>query len=244
MKKIITLLMTLTLVIGALALPALAEETTQATDTTSSATQQTGKGHGRNNQMPGNGQMPQMPGQNSQFPQQPGQGGRNGQMPGNGQQPQMPGQNDRNGQNDQQSQLPEQNTQNGQNDQNSQNNQQTLPGKNGRGSKHGGRNGQMPGNGQQLFDQLLKDGVITQETYDAIAAYLQKNAPQQQDAAAAPAEGNEPPSAPEGQQEAPEQKLLKDMLDKGIITQEQYDEYLAKLTPAAPADTAEPAGNT
>ena len=181
MKKIITLLMALTLVIGALALPALAEETTQATDATSSATQETAKGHGRNNQMPGNGQMPQMPGQNSQFPQQPGQGGRNGQM---------------------------------------------------------------PGNGQQLFDQLLKDGVITQETYDAIAAYLQKNTPQQQDAAAAPAEGNELPAAPEGQQEAPEQKLLKDMLDKGIITQEQYDEYLAKLTPAAPADTAEPAGNT
>lgn len=229
MKKIITLLMALTLVIGALALPALAEETTQATDATSSATQETGKGHGRNNQMPGNNQQPQQqPGQDNQFPRQPGMGGRNGQMPGNCQQPQ----------------LPDQNSQDGQNDQNSQNNQQTLPGKNGRGSKRGGRDGQMPGNGQQLFDQLLKDGVITQETYDAIAAYLQKNTPQQQDAAAAPAEGNEPPAAPEGQQEAPEQKLLKDMLDKGILTQEQYDEYLASLTPAAPADTAEPAGNT
>jgi len=239
MKKIITLLMALTLVIGALALPALAEETTQATDAASSATQETGKGHGRNNQMPGNNQQPQQqPGQDNQFPRQPGMGGRNGQMPGNCQQP------GQDGQNDQQPQLPDQNSQDSQNDQNGQNNQQTLPGKNGRGSKRGGRDGQMPGNGQQLFDQLLKDGVITQETYDAIAAYLQKNAPQQQDNTAAPAEGNEPPAAPEGQQEAPEQKLLKDMLDKGILTQEQYDEYLASLTPAAPADTAEPAGNT
>ena len=184
MKKTLALLMTLALVISALALPALAEETNVTTDQTTSASVQTGKGgHGSSRQ------MPQMPGQNDQ----------------NSQLPQQPVLND-------------------------QNSQQALPRMDGRSMKHGGRGGR-----QQLFDQLLKDGIITQETYDAIAAYLQKNAPQQQDSTAAPADEAEPPAAPEGQPEPPEQKLLKDMLDKGIITQEQYDEYMNKLTPANPA---------
>lgn len=227
MKKTLALLMTLALVISALALPALAEETNVTTDQTTSASVQTGKG-GRGGgrqmpQMPGqndqNSQLPQQPGQNSQDSQMPGRGGKNRQMPGNGQMPQMPDQN---------------NQQPGQDNQNS---QQTLPRMDGRGMKHGGHGGR-----QQLFDQLLKDGIITQETYDTIAAYLQKNAPQQQDSTAAPADGAEPPAAPEGQTEAPEgqpespeQQLLKDMLDKGIITQEQYDEYITKLTPDNPA---------
>jgi len=209
MKKLLAMLMVLTLAISALVISAMAEDTNAATDATATASIQDGRG-GRNGQMPGNGQMPQMPGQNNN--RQPGRGGRNGQQPGNGQMPQMP-------------------------DQNSQNGQQTLPGKNIRGMGHGGRGA------QQLFDQLLKENVITQETYDAIIAYLQKNA-QQQDGTAAPADGSEAPAAPEAQQEAPEQQMLKDMLDKGIITQEQYDEYMAKLAPAAPADTGEPAGNT
>ena len=210
MKKTIAMLMTLALLISALAVPALAEETAGTTDAVTSATTQvTGKGgqnrmpgqNNRNDRMPGNGQMPQTPGQNN----------RNGQMPGNGQMPQMPGQNSRNGQmpgNGQIPQMPGQDSQTPQlPDQNSQDDQNTgTPQKPGRGMKHGrqgkGADGQ---NGKQMiFDQLLKDGVITQEVYDAITAWLQQNMPQaQQDTASdggeqAPAEGTEPPALPDG----------------------------------------------
>ena len=229
MKKAIAMLMTLALLISALAVPALAEETAGTTNAVTSATTQvTGKGgqnrmpgqNNRNDRMPGNGQMPQTPGQNNrngqmpgngQMPQMPGQNSRNGQMPGNGQIPQMPGQDN------QTPQLPDQNSQGDQNtqdnqtpqlpDQNSQDDQNTgTPQKPGRGMKHGrqgkGADGQ---NGKQMiFDQLLKDGVITQEVYDAITAWLQQNMPQaQQDTASdggeqAPTEGTEPPALPDG----------------------------------------------
>ena len=67
--------------------------------------------------------------------------------------------------------------------QNSQNSQQSqLPGQNGRGMKRGNRSGSQSADGTSIrtgkfgkhldFDQLLKDGVITQEVYDAIAAYM------------------------------------------------------------------------
>lgn len=232
MKKILVTLMILALAVSALAIPALAEDTAAAaTDQTSSATVQTGKGGHGGRQMPGQNN------QNGQMPQMPGQGGRNGQMP------QMPDQNGQNGQNNQMPQMPNQNSQNGQN------NQQAMPGRGGRGMKNGNRNGNAAHGGkEQFFEQMLKDSVITQETYDAIIAYLQKNAPQQPDAAAS-ADGSEPPAAPEGQSEAPEVQpdastetqpeppelqILKDMLDNGVITQEQYDQYVTRITPAAP----------
>ena len=210
MKKTIAMLMTLALLISALAVPALAEETAETTNAVTSATTQvTRKGgqnrmpgqNNRNDRMPGNGQMPQTPGQNN----------RNGQMPGNGQMPQMPGQNSRNGQMPGHGQKPQQPGQDNQTpqlpDQNSQDDQNTgTPQKPGRGMKHGrqgkGADGQ---NGKQMiFDQLLKDGVITQEVYDAITAWLQQNMPQaQQDTASdggeqAPTEGTEPPALPDG----------------------------------------------
>ena len=223
MKKIIALLMTLALVISAVALPALAEETAGTVDQVTSATQstrntQTAKG-GRN----GNRQMP---GQNSQNSQ-------NSRMPGNGQMPQMPGQNGQNGQNSQ------------------------VPGGfagNGRQNRgKAGQNGQAVKGGKQLiFDQLLADGVITQEVYDAITAWMNEKVQQAQpDTAAAadgtgatalpetsaPAEGSEPPALPDGASAGPEAQLLKSLLDDGVITQEQYDLYLSKVqaAPAAPA---------
>ncbi len=232
MKKTIAMLMTLALLVSALAVPALAEETAGTTEAVTSATTQvTGKGgqnrmpgqNNRNDRMPGNGQMPQTPGQNNQngqmpgngqMPQMPGQNSRNDQMPGNGQIPQMPGQDS---QDSQTPQLPDQNSQGDQNtqdnqtpqlpDQNSQDDQNTQTSqKPGHGMKHGrqgkGADGQ---NGKQMiFDQLLKDGVITQEVYDAITAWLQQNMPQaQQDTASdggkqAPTEGTEPPALPDG----------------------------------------------
>ena len=159
----------------------------------------------------------------------PGQGNRNGQLP------QAPGQNNQNGQ---LPQAPGQSIQNGQ-----------QPGRFGRGGKNGaGRTGKTAK--QDMFKQLLADGVITQETYDAIVAWLQSKIPQaQQDAAApaesseapalpqdaAPAEGSEPSALPENiPDNADALQLLKELLDSGVITQAQYD-LLAGGVQAPPA---------
>ncbi len=209
MKKILALILTLSLAVCALALPALAEETAGTADQVSSATQNSQTGRGGRDQMPGhgrNGQMPQTPGQNGQMPDQ------------NGQMPQMPDQND-------------------QNDQNSQTSQ--MPGRSNRGGKNGKNGRTEKAAKQDLFNQLLADGVITQETYDAIAAWMQAKAPQAQQDGTAPAEGSEPPALPEGEapaegseppsppEGAPDNiavlQLLKELLDNGTITQEQYD---------------------
>ena len=274
MKKTLALLTALALLISAIAIPALAEETSETVDQVTSATanqnSQTGKGGhggrqqmpGRNGQMPnqngqapGNGQAPQMPNQNGQAPQMPGQNGQMPQMPNqNGQVPQMPGQNDRG-------------TQDTQDNQNSQ--QPQLPGNNGRGSKRGNRFDSQSNDGTAVFagkfgkhldfNQMLKDGVITQEVYDAIMAYMKEHTPQQQADTAAPAEGTapaenteppalpdgatpaegtEPPALPENAQGEPagmEEQLLKELLDSGVITQEQYDLLLTKISDAETA---------
>lgn len=249
MKRILVLLLTAALVIGALSLPALAETTDEAANTVSSATVQDQQAAGNtasrehgNRQKPGqNGQQmpgqggPQMPGQ-----QMPGQGrqqkpGRNGQqMPGqNGQQ--MPGQNGQ--------QMPGQNGQQVP----GQENGSTTQGK-GFGGLHNGRHG-----ARLDLDRLLKENVITQEVYDTITEYMKKNAPQQDTAnasaetapaegsepPAAPAEGSEPPAAPEGAGEAPESpelRMLNELLESGAITQEQYDLLVSKLEAPAGAD--------
>ena len=227
MKKTIALLMTLALVISAVALPALAEGPAGTVDQATSATRQSGQ----NNQFSrgGRGGRQQMPGQNSQ----------------NGQAPQMPGQNDQN------SQAPQVPGQNGQNSR--------MPGRGGKGNRQGGftagTDGQTVKHGKTaVFDRLLADGVITQEIYDAIIAWMQQQAPQaQQNAEApaegtAPAEGSEPPALPDGT--APDgtanaqEELLKSLLDSGVITQEQYDLLVSALQapqapPAAPAAEAD-----
>ena len=221
MKKTIALLMTLALVISAVAIPALAEE--PAVDQVTSATQQ----GGQNSQSAkgGRGGRQQMPGQNSQ----------------NGQAPQMPGQNDQN------SQAPQVPGQNGRNSR--------MPGRGGKGNRQGGftagTDGQTVKHGKTaVFDRLLADGVITQEIYDAIIAWMQQQAPQAQQNAEAPAEGtaptegSEPPALPDGT--APDgtasaqEELLKSLLDSGVITQEQYDQ-LAGALQAPPAPPAAPA---
>ena len=213
MKKTIALLMTLALVISAVALPALAEEPAGTVDQATSATRQGG--------------------QNSQS----AKGGRGGRQ-------QMPGQNSQNGQ---ALQTP------GQNGQNSR-----MPGKGGKGNRQNksaaGSDNQTVKHGKTaVFDRLLADGVITQEIYDAIIAWMQQQAPQaQQNAEApaestAPAEGSEPPALPDGT--APDgtanaqEELLKSLLDSGVITQEQYD-LLAGALQAPQAPPAAPAAET
>ena len=254
MKKIIALLMTLALVVSAVALPALAEGDNDTVDQVTTATKQTGRGG------PGGQQPPQMPGNGQQ-------GGPNGQQP-----PEMPG----NGQNSQDSQdgqdsqeAPEMpgRDQNGQNDQNGPNGQKPEGGP-GNG-KQGGKKQPMGRPGQQApgsepekrldFEQLVKDSVITQEICDAILNYMKEHAPQDQQGTApaaedqaqdqqsgnAPVQGIEPPAKPEGDQNAPggmEEQLLKELLDNSVITQEIYDQLLGMLTTTETTAETEAAG--
>ena len=210
-------------------------------------------GGGQRPQMPANGQTPQMP-DNSQAPQMPADG-QQPQMPADGQQPQMPadGPAPQMPDNSQAPQMPADGQQPqtpGQDDRNipdngdtqdSQEAQGSAPSgktdKNGRGGKRGNRNG---GKGSEAdvnfrkrldFDQMLKDGVITQEIYDTIMNYMKDRTPQQQDDTAS-AESTEPPALPEDSETEPagmEEELLKELLDGGMITQEQYDQLLTKL---------------
>ena len=199
---------------------------------------------------PGNGHNNQNGPDNQQFPTMPGNNQNNQNGPDNQQFPAMPG-NDQNSQNDQ----------NGQNGQNSRNSQKPSgkPGK-GRNGRNG-INGQQPPamngsnqNGQPGmrldFEQLVKDGVIDQELCDKILNYMKEHAPQGQPGGSVPtedsqspvqsdgntpAEGSQPPARPEGvqgQQGGFEEQLLKDLLDNSIITQEQYDLLLARITVA------------
>ena len=156
MKKIIALLMTLALVISAIALPALAEGDNNTVDEVTTATRETGRGGPGGQQppaMPGNGQQGGPNGQ--QPPEMPGngqnnQGGPNGQqppeMPGNGQNdmngqqpPEMPG-NNQSSQDSQNAPAMPGSDENSQNDQNDQNSQDSQNGQ----KPEGG-----PGNGQQ-----------------------------------------------------------------------------------------------
>jgi len=113
---------------------------------------------------------------NGQPPQMPGNSNSNSSF-GNGQPPQMPG--------------------NSNSDSSSGNGQ--AP------NMHGGFPGQPGGNEKKTdFEQLLADGVISQETYDAIMAYMQSHMPsgqpgQQNADGTAPAQGSEPPALPDGQ---------------------------------------------
>ena len=134
-----------------------------------------------------------------------------------------------------------------------------MPGKGGKGNRQNksaaGSDNQTVKHGKTaIFDRLLADGVITQEIYDAIIAWMQQQAPQaQQNAEApaestAPAEGSEPPALPDGTapdgSASAQEELLKTLLDTGVITQEQYDLLVSALQatqapPAAPAAEAD-----
>ena len=104
----------------------------------------------------------------------------------------------------------------------------------------GNENGQAPSdNGQQAtqgegpkdgfgfmpLEEYVKDGTISQETYDAITKYMDENKPELPDDAA---EGSMP-KMKEG--EGPD--LLNDLLSAGVITQEEYDALVAKREASA-----------
>ena len=216
-KKWIAGAAALTLMITTAVLPALAEDGSGAAagqSATMVATMAKG-GPGGGQRGPG-GQMPggQQNGNNQQGPR--GQA-PNGQAT-NGQMPDMNG----NGQ-----QAP-----NGQ-----------MPDMNGNGQQ--APNGQMPGE-RISFDDLKEQGVITQETLDAINAYMQENTPPALPDGQAPTDGQTPPALPDGQ--APtdgqtENPLMKELLEKGIITQEIYDAILAWQASQAQTTTEQAAAN-
>ena len=78
---------------------------------------------------------------------------------------------------------------------------------------------QQPTDGQQApkmidFDAMVTSGVISQETRDAIQAYMDEHKPEGE-MPAAPGEGETPAEG--------EPSLLNDLLNAGIITQTEYD---------------------
>ena len=79
--------------------------------------------------------------------------------------------------------------------------------------------GQLPTDGQQTpkmidFDAMVTSGIISQETRDAIQAYMDEHKPEGE-MPAAPGEGETPAEG--------EPSLLNDLLNAGIITQTEYD---------------------
>lgn len=127
-----------------------------------------------------------------------------------------------------------------------------------------GMPGDMPG---MAWGKLVDDGVISQETCDAIEEYIKENAPDKpdDDTAAGDSErpeppekpadddGTEPPEKPEGDGSEPPEKpddgeltdgipglteeLLDALLDAGIITEDEY-EALLELVPAGDVSKA------
>ena len=76
--------------------------------------------------------------------------------------------------------------------------------------------------------KLLEDGVIDEDTYNAIEEYLKENAPEKPEDEADDDSADQPelPEIGGGLDEA----QLKSLLDAGVITQEQYDTLLERLT--------------
>ena len=116
---------------------------------------------------------------------------------------------------------------------------------------------QMNGNGPEdnfgfiSFENYVADGTISQETYEAITKFMEENKPELPEGMAEGerpelpegAEEGERPELPEGAEEGelPEMKegegpdLLKDLLEAGVITQEEYDALAAAREAGRPA---------
>lgn len=202
------------------------------------------------------------------------EGGRQGNKNEGRPQMQQGQMSDRNGM-QQQGQTPNMNDQNGQNqmpstnDRNDRNQVPNMKDLNNDRQPNGGaqNNGQKPDDENAPKDmptgldakKLLEDGVIDEDTYNAIEDYLKQNAPEdsEQEDGRQPSEKPEneqdntqqPPEKPEGEQadddtekpELPEigggldEVQLKSLLDAGVITQEQYDALLELLTDSGDA---------
>ncbi len=296
MKKVFAIILSVSLILAALALPAMAEETQNAAMTASTLAgrgngPQGGRGPGgqrqngqKNGQMPGqngnseNGQQaPAMPGQNGnnangqQAPAMPGQNGGEA----NGQAPAMPG-DPANGstENGQQAPAAPENTgaeADAASSATSQNGQQAPQKGMAPQGKMGGHRGGKDArgmNGKGSFENLLKNGVIDQNTYNAIMDYMKQHAPagapngqaqdgttppampegegssQAQDGTTPPAmpegaEGTTPPEKPEGENgQAPQEDDLLKKLVEEGILTQEQADAVAAAQTAAAADSA------
>ncbi len=182
MKKWISWILALSLLLGAAVIPAVAEETNTENDAVSSASVNTGSKGGQKNapneQMP-NGQMPNGRGHgNGGRKQQPGNIQVQPQMPSaatpdTATPPEMPGQ--ANGEAAEISENPE-NTQPA----DSTGNSGSTESRNRKKDKDAARDGKKGKKGTQTsvqgitFELLLEKGVITQEVYDAIMNFIKE----------------------------------------------------------------------
>ena len=111
---------------------------------------------------------------------------------------------------------------------------------------------QSPESGLQT---LVDEGLISQETLTAIMNYMKENQPAmpdgQQSGGNPPAmpdgqqSGGDPPAMPDGQQPGVmlSQTLLSDLLNAGILTQDEYDAILASDLVSTAAASLAPGGN-
>ena len=88
------------------------------------------------------------------------------------------------------------------------------------------------------FDAMVTKGIISQETREKIQAYMEEHKPEGEAPQApvdgqAPSDGQTPPEKPadsqtpaDGQQ-VPENDLLTELLNAGVITQTEYDAMIA-----------------
>ena len=94
--------------------------------------------------------------------------------------------------------------------------------------------GQQPGGSapQMIdFDAMVKEGVITQDTCDRIRAYMADHKPANLPGAQAqPGEKPADPPAANDSEAPAEGGLLRELLDAGVITQEEYDALTGTLT--------------
>lgn len=146
--------------------------------------------------------------------------------------------NKKNNNGQQQGQAPDMDNQNGQNQ---------APDMKGQQPKNGAQNNPQKPNGQNQkpddqnapkdepsrvdTKKLLEDGVIDEDTYNAIEDYLKQNAPEDSEQADDDTEKPELPEIGGGLDEV----QLKSLLDAGVITQEQYDALLELLTDSGDA---------
>ena len=131
-----------------------------------------------------------------------------------------------------------------------------MPGMNGRGPQMGGKGRRGEGGpGQVSFEDLLKDGTVSQETYDSIIKYLKENAPEKpednqnaQNAEDSQNTQNTDNTQSAGQPELKEGEdmpdLLSDLLKNNVITQEEYDKIKAAEEAREAQKPADPKNNT
>ena len=227
MKKLLAILLTLAVMATLTLVPAMAEEAPEPPAAEEQAPAGTPEDKPEDkpeeqpaeNEQPARGQQPNGNGSRGNMTPNFGRNGQNGQQPAQGQQP--------NGNGSRGNMTPNYGR-NGQNAQQPARGQQP----NGNGP-HGGKDDHRMA--RIDFDAMVQDGVISQETRDKIDTYMKEHAPANGAQPEAPTDGEQPeapadgeaPAQPEAPADGAQPDLLKDLLDDGVISQEEYDAIAA-----------------